>query len=168
MRRRLDQYLASPRSSLSLDAELEHIKVYIEGWIEDWCPRDADAVLNWHLSHEATSCWLLLAIRVARVRLQSTRLADRHHRHQEREQQQQNLLLSLSVRLFEESLKFPTALAVTQRAAVFPFAASIVLRLGSRRDLVLRAALRMAGEPRKPFVPTFVREAGNQMLIMLW
>lgn len=155
-------------AGLSLDAELEHIKCYVETWIKDWCPEDGDPTLNWHLTHDAISCWLLLAIRIARIRLQSSDTHDGAYLKQQREQRQQSLLRSLSIRLFEESLKFPEAMAMTQRAAVFPFAASVLLKLSSRRDLVLRAALRMAGEPRKSFVPTFVREAGNQMLIMLW
>lgn len=57
---------------------------------------------------------------------------------------------------------------MTHRAGIFPFAASILLRLGGQRDLVLRTALHMSGEPGKPHVPTFVRQSGTQMLVMLW
>lgn len=57
---------------------------------------------------------------------------------------------------------------MTHRASLFPFAAAIILKLGNQRDLILRVALRMAGTPGKPFVPTFVRDGGNQLLSMLW
>lgn len=141
----------------SLDAELEHVRVYIEVWIQEWCPRDGDQNLNWHLKHDAISHWLLLAVRIARKRPSSPSTP-----------QHQELLLTLSLKIFEQALEVTDAVHMTHRSAIFSYAASIILRLSVRRALVLRLALHIAGEPGKPFVPTFVREAGNQLLVMLW
>jgi len=157
VRQRLDRYQPGFQTTLSLDAELEHIKAHAEKWIQDWCPREGDKRLNWHLTHDALSCWLLLAVRIARKRPEPSKTSH-----------EQQLLLALSIRLFKEALKAPDAVLTTQRASIFPFAASIILRLSGRRELILRVALRMSGEPGKPHVPTFVRDAGNQMLVMLW
>lgn len=156
VRRRIEQYRQGPDISISLDAELEHIKTFTEKWISDWCQRDGDNCLNWHLTHDALSCWLLLAVRIARKRPQSYNTSH-----------QQQLLLALSTRIFKEALRASQAIHTSHRSAIFPFAASIILRLSTRRDLVLRLALRMTGEPGKPHVSTFVRDAGNQLLVML-
>lgn len=155
---------------MSLDAELEHIKNYLERFILHWCPNAEKRRGNWHLLHDALCSWLLLAVHVARARFQSCSEAksqtsqDRLKRSQ---QDQQQLLVKLSVRMFEEALKLPTSLLITHRASIMPFAASVILRFSKRRDLVLRAALRMAGEAGRPTVRTFVRDAGRQMLVML-
>jgi hypothetical protein len=82
--------------------------------------------------------------------------------------QQQRRLLHLSISIFKAALEAPQTVHMTHRASIFPFVAAIVLKLSDRRDLILRLALRMAGEPGKPYVPTFIRDSGNQMLAMLW
>jgi hypothetical protein len=153
---------------MSLNAELENIKSYIEQWIGRWCPESGNSQLNWHLTHDALSCWLMLAIRVAqkRSKLCKWTSAQQHHRNQQRQEQQQ-LLVDISVRIFEEALRqHPLTICMTHRAAIFSFAAHIILKLGDKQDLVLRVGLRMAGEPGRLHVPTFVRETGNQMLLM--
>lgn len=160
VRQRLEQYQPGLRGRISFDAELQHIKTYIEKFIHDWCDESSDKSLKWHLSHDAISCWLLLALCIARKRFQDVSISQ--------QQEHQQLLLRLSVRLFKEALGTPEAVRMTHRAAILPVAASIILRLSTRHDLILRLALRMAGEPEKAYVPTFVREAGNQMLVMLW
>lgn len=134
----------------------------MEKWIQDWCPGDTDPSGNWYLLHDALSCWLLLVVHVAKTRLESPHAArpQQGHGHQQ-------LMRTLATRIFSEALKVPDAVRMTQRASIFPFAASIVLRLGSRRDLILRVALHMAGEPGEHHVSTFVRESGVQMLLML-
>ncbi|KAL4882335.1 hypothetical protein BJY04DRAFT_217253 [Aspergillus karnatakaensis] len=151
VRQRLDQHRVSLETSLSLDAELEHIKSYLENWIQRWCGSD-EVHLHWHLKHDTLSCWLLLAVHIARKRTQSGAVS--HYSLQEKQWKQQQLLLALSARLFKESLQAPEAVRMTHRAGIFPFAASILLRFGEHRDLVLRTALRMAGEPGKLHVPT--------------
>ncbi|KAF2108080.1 hypothetical protein BDV96DRAFT_588175 [Lophiotrema nucula] len=153
---------AGSEQSWLLDAELEHIKVYIESWMQEWCSAKARSAVNWYLVHEALSCWLLLVTQVAKARLRKP-----HQQHEKHQQRQQQLMLSLALRLFTEALKVPRAIRTTHRAAIFPFAASIVLRTCSRSDLILAVALQMAGEPGEPHVSTFVRESGIQILLML-
>lgn len=168
VRQRLEQYRPGVQTNLSLDAELEHIKSYIEKWMQKWCPKEGNAQLNWHLTHDALAVWLLLAIRVARRRLQLCKSPRKSQlgRNQQRLEQQQ-LLRDLAVRIFEEALSQPPAtIRMTHRASIFPFAAHVVLKLSDKSDLVLRLALRMSGEPKRPSVPTFVRESGHQLLLM--
>ncbi|KAF4967389.1 hypothetical protein FSARC_5047 [Fusarium sarcochroum] len=164
VRRRLEQHHSDPQSSISLDAELQHVKCYIEKFIRDRSNEGIDKRSRWHIIHDSISCWLLLAILIARKRFPPSPDAipsnEQQHEHQQ-------LLLSLSKRLFDEAIDSIDAVRTTQRAAIFPVAASIVLRLSTSRVMVLRLALRMAGDPGRPYVPTFVREAGNQMLVML-
>lgn len=154
---------------------MEHVKSYIERWMHDNCSRDGDPNLNWHLCHDALSCWLLLAVSVSRKRFYSQAKGEnpkggvdtKSPQDQHRQQKQQRLLFELSTRLFKEALKASKALLMTHRAAILPFAASIFMRHNSRRDLVLRTALRMVGSPGQAYTPTFVREAGVCMLVML-
>lgn len=122
---------------------------------------------KWHLTHEATSCWLLLTLRVARKRFPSTG-PPLSSQQKLKKQEHQRLMLELATRVFQEALGTPFAIRTTHRSVIFTVAASIILKLGGRRDLILRTALRMAGEPGEPYVPTFVRDAGNHMLVMLW
>ncbi|RFU31591.1 hypothetical protein B7463_g4710, partial [Scytalidium lignicola] len=152
VRRRLEQ----ARTTLALDAELDHIESYTERWIQDWCPEDGDQRLNWHLSHDALCCRLLLSVYIARKWPKRSNMI-----------QQQRRLLQLSIRIFKEALEVPLTVHMTHRAGIFPVVAAIILKLSNRRDLVLLLALRMAGEPGKPYVPTFIRDAGSQMLAML-
>ncbi|OAL53053.1 hypothetical protein IQ07DRAFT_629540 [Pyrenochaeta sp. DS3sAY3a] len=161
-RRRIGHDDGSKRS-WRLDAELEHMRAYIEDWIRKWCSESNDPAIMWYHTHEALSTWLLLVTHVAKIRLQ--RSEDQLQTHQQ--QRHQQLMSHLAVGLFSEALKVPYALRNTQRASVFPFAASILLRTNSRPDLVLPVALHMAGDPGKHQVPTFVREAGIQMLLMV-
>ncbi|KAJ3542353.1 hypothetical protein NM208_g4149 [Fusarium decemcellulare] len=159
--------MSREKSAVSL-AALYHLFLfdsYMEKWIQDWCGRDSDHFLDWHLSHDAISCWLLLALCIARKRFPPSESTS-SSQHQ-KQNDHQKLLLELSMRLFKGVLKTPHAVLMTHRASILPVAASIILKLGTKRDLVLRVALRMAGEPGKPYVPTFVRESGNQMLVML-
>ena len=168
-RGRIDQVPDDSRTPFALDAESEHIKVYMETWVHERANQDGSTCsASWSLSHDCLSCWLLLAVRIAKARLRcSQALGKSQSQSHNHNGQQQQLLLSLATRIFEEASKVPDAVRMTNRAAIFPFAASIILRLGSRRDLVLRVALNMAGEAFQAHVPSFVREAGVQTLLML-
>lgn len=72
------------------------------------------------------------------------------------------------MRMLTEALAWVDATHMTHRASVFAYAAALVLKLGDRRDLVLRVALRLSGPPSKTFIPNSRRNAGQQMLAMLW
>ena len=142
---------------MAFDSELNWIYDYIERWIRDWCPEDLDRRRRWHLIHDALGTQILLYARLARKRPKSAD-STRH----------QSALLQAATRMFTEALDTPDAPHMTHRASIFPFVAAIVLKLSNRVELVLRLAVRMAGEPGQPYVPTFVRDAGCQMLSMLW
>ena len=154
---------------MSLGLELEHIRGFIEHWLQRWCPTSGNPQLNWHLTHDALSCWLLLAIRIARKRLQASKSSKVGHEVRDRQRtEQQRLLRDISVRMFEAAAsQAASTLCMTHRAAIFTFAAPIVLKLSDERKLVLSVALRLAGDPESLHVPSFVREAGSLLLIML-
>ncbi|KAF6818682.1 MFS alpha-glucoside [Colletotrichum plurivorum] len=90
-----------------------------------------------------------------RVQYQDTFSFPTRQERRERKQEQQKLLLNISIEIFENALKNPMAFRITHRASICPFAASIVLRMSQRNDLILRAGLRMTSEPGKQYVPTF-------------
>ncbi|OCF41066.1 hypothetical protein I317_05077 [Kwoniella heveanensis CBS 569] len=182
VKKRLDTSAESAANDLSLDAELTWIDTYTERWLQDWCPTDGPVKSRWHLVHDALSHQLLLMVNVARRRKtaplahakpdQATKGKAVPGRtsstsDQERQQQQQQKLLQLAERIFTEALTTPTTTHMTHRASILPFVATIILRLNGRCELILRVALNMAGAPGQRYVPTFVREAGHQMLAML-
>lgn len=140
-----------------MDAELNWLNGYIDRWIQEWCNAQGDPRLKWHLLHDALGYQLLLSARIVGKSAKS----DSTSIHQ-------RMLFDVASRMFTEALRTPQNTHMTHRASVFPFAAAIMLRFCDRRDLVLRLALRMAGDHYGPHVPTFVRDAGNQMLAMLW
>ena len=155
--RRLEQIPTGVQTGLALQAELIWIKTHLDQWILDWCPPDGDPRKNWHLLHDCLACQLLLTARIARKRSSAPDLA-----------MYQRELLRVSIRMFTEALKMPGLTHMTHRASVMAFAAAIILKLSDRRDLVLRLALRLAGDPTRPAVPTWVGVTGKQMLSMLW
>ena len=114
------------QNSVALDAELEHVKSYLETWIQTWCSQEENPHLRWHLLHDALSCWLLLVVSVARTRFQLSqgqKNLQLHRNLQQKQQRQQQVLLKIATRMFNEALKVPRALRITHRASIFPFAA---------------------------------------------
>ena len=142
---------------LALDSALNWVNDYLEQWKAKWCPADLPRRLRWHLIHDSLGTQILLASRIAKARFKSSSTS-----------KDQAVLLQASLRIFVEALESPPAPHMSTRASMYPYIAAIVLRGSDRVDLVLRLALRMAGDPNQREVPTCVRGAGRQMLAMLW
>lgn len=152
---------ANPTTSLGvlqLDADLAWVADYTDRWIETWARPNSDKPTYWHMVHDVLSCKLLL----------SSRIIDRLPQAGGTTPHQQGVLLETSLRIFNLALSIPGATHMTHRASIFAFAGAVILRFGDRRDLVLRLSLRMAGDPAAACVPTFVGNAGKQLLAMLW
>ncbi|KAM5362281.1 hypothetical protein ACJZ2D_012636 [Fusarium nematophilum] len=157
VRRRLDLAASTASSAiLQLEADLAWVMDHTEKWIARWCDGNSSPGTRWHLLHDALSCQLLLSARIIGWLPQTDEQADYKKR-----------LLDISIRIFQEALDAAQGTHMTHRASIFPFAGALILRFSDRRDLVLRLALRMAGRPGKQYVPTFIRNAGNQLLAML-
>ena len=146
----------STSSAYILTEELDHVDRFIQRWRSQWCD-STEGRLRWHLLHEARSTRLLLIAQIAKRRFHTKHLEDDQER-----------LLRLATQILESALDGPNATHMTQRASIFPFVASLVLKLNAARELVLRVALRMSGDPRLPFISTFVKDAGHALLAMVW
>ncbi|KAF2014440.1 hypothetical protein BU24DRAFT_451484 [Aaosphaeria arxii CBS 175.79] len=157
LRKRADSYSGQKQlDTLHLEADLAWISSYIQQWIRQYCSQDASPRSRAHLIHDALSCQLLLSARIVGKLSESANLPT----HQRR-------LLDTALAIFRSALDDPVTIHMNTRGSIFPFAGAIILRFGERRDLVLRLALRLAGDPTRPYVPNFVRNAGSQLLAML-
>ncbi|KAL2785312.1 hypothetical protein BJX66DRAFT_343207 [Aspergillus keveii] len=137
VRRRLDSLGPStPSSILQLQADLSWVAHYISQWIVAWCSTTSYPPARWHLLHDALS-----------VQLLSTRIIERLPQTQTSRSDHQRYLLIIAIRIFEAALDNERGTHMTHRASIFPFAGALILRFSDRRDLVLRLALRMAGDP---------------------
>lgn len=152
---RMEQAVSTPHRQLALEAELNWIKTYIARHISQWClPDKANC---WPIKHDALAQQFLLIARIRRKMDPSIEIWSQHPD-----------LLPLAIEIFTEALSSPNPAHMTHRASILPLVAAVILKDGTRRDLVMRLALRMAPDPTRPSIPTFVRDAGCQMLSMLW
>lgn len=156
--RRLGQDGQGPQAAQRFRADLRWISIYLSEWVAKWCTPESSDNKNWHLLHDSLSSRLLLTAQIAKLRAGETSESELYRRE----------MLEVSTRIFEEALARPGLTHMTHRSGAISAAASILLRLGDRRDLVLRLALRMAGDPNKSSVPTWVNVCGRQMMAMLW
>ncbi|KAJ4177011.1 hypothetical protein NW755_014098 [Fusarium falciforme] len=144
VRRRLESTrTAAALATLQLKGDLVWVTDHTERWIATWAEGLKSRRIYWHLVHDALSCQLLLSSRIIGRLPQSSDMA-----------QYQRHLLNISLRIFQCALATPHATHMTHRASTFAFAGAIILRFGDRRDMVLRLALRMAGDPCRACVPT--------------
>lgn len=148
---------ATTLGRLQLEADLAWVTDYTDKWITLWAEPNSSKPIYWHMVHDALSCQLLLSSRIIGKLPQANVTADH-----------QRQILGISIRIFQLVLDIPGATHMTHRASIFAFAGAIILRFGERQDLVLRLALRLAGDPTRTSVPTFVGNAGKQLLAMLW
>ena len=157
MQARIETACRGPLAHTAIEQEVSCIEIFIDNWISDWCSAIAGQQKVWHLIQEALSLKLLL---LAQIRFPGSSPSPRPRYKQ--------LLVDTAVRMFEEALKTLTTPHMTHRASILTFAASLVIRFTNRRDLVLRLALRLAGDVHRPSVPTTRRDAGRQMLALLF
>jgi hypothetical protein len=158
MKHRLVVAESSPNHALALDAELMFVDAFLKQWTAQWCPPGIDFTRSWIFRHEANTARLLLYLRILKRRRKSPR--------KEFNQYHQDILHAAEV-IFEEALEHHPIPHLSWKTGIVVFAAGIILRLNGRKELVLRVALRMAGDPENPPLNTFTRQNGYQMLAML-
>ena len=132
------------------------VDTFVDRWIAKWCPVDGEEVHNWLFQYEAAGVRLLLHLRILRHQ-GSASIADKH----------QTSILQISERMFEDALAHEHIPHLAFKSGYILFAADIMLRISHRPDLVLRMALRLAGDPDEPPLRTSTRHNGYQMLSML-
>ena len=145
-----------PNRDLTLDLEHNLVDAYIDRWIDLWATTSTDETRRWLLQYEASGVRLLLHLWILRKQ-DSKAMISRHHL----------TLLKIAEDIFELALAHEYIPYFAFKTGYIVFAAEIVLRLGDRPDLVLRMALRMAGNPDRPPIRTSTRANGYQMLAML-
>ena len=142
----------------ALTAEQSLVDSFISRWVDDWAPKDGDPTHNFIFRHEAQAAKLLLHVRILSRRIAPT--ASELARYQAQ-------ILDLVHELFDQALTQPQIPHLTFKTAFIVYAAGIIFRLNGRKDVVLRLALRMAGNPDNPSPRTFTVHNGQQMLSML-
>ena len=142
---------------IMIASEIVFIRSFVEIWIQQWCPENGNLRQNWHIRHEAHGTQLLLLAKVARENFDSPNLPT-----------YQSHLLELSLRVLTDALERPAYIHMSSRPIAFCFATAVVLKFRLHRGLVLQAALHLIGRPSDLFVPNYMRNAGSEMLGMLW
>jgi hypothetical protein len=138
-----------------LDVEQIWIDQSIDRWVEQWCPLGQNPSLNWQFRNEALVAKLLLYARILAARSRSVRL-----------DLARKDVAGVAIEIFERALEQPY-IPVTVKSGAYVFAAGVIRQFSSRQDLVLRLALRMAGDPHMRQLNTFVVHNGQQMLSRL-
>ena len=81
-------------------------------------------------------------------------------------------ILSEALEMLENSLLHPLALHMLQGTATLVVCCAMVTRMTPQdapsRDLLLRLALRLAGDPHKRATRTYFQHNGYQILNMIW
>ena len=130
---------------------------YIDRWVDKWCPNDGEETHNWLFRYEAMGARLLLHLRILKYQtlseIDSAAYRDK--------------ILQLSEAIFEDALSHSEIPHFSLRSGNVLFAADLIVKLGGRQGLVLRMALRMAGDPDKVTIRTQTPFNGLQMLAML-
>ena len=147
---------SSPDADIALEAEHTMVDSYIDRWIIRWCPVGGDEMRNWLFRLEASGVRLLFHLRILRHQGPDIDFP-KHYAH----------LLQVAEFIFEDALAHDHVAYFAFKTGYILFAAHIILRLGDRRDLILRMALRMAGDPERPPINTSTKYNGYQMLSML-
>lgn len=153
MRHRLAAAASSHDSDLALELGHSLVDAFMDNWILRWCPKDGDRIHHWLFRHEASGARLLLHLRI---------MGKRHESSTVNVSLDQNKVVGLADSMFQDALTHDSIPAFSFRSGHILFAAEIMLRLSDRRDLVLRLALRMAGDPDKPSLNTFARHMDSK------
>jgi hypothetical protein len=156
MPQRLAAAQSCPNSDLVLDAEHTLVDSYIDRWIDHWCPPDLNETRQWLFRYEVSGVRLLLHLEILKFQDPDADLSRHHHE-----------ILRIAEFIFEDALSHDHIPYFAFKSGYVLFAAEIILRLGKRPDLVLRMALRMAGDPDRPPISTSTRYNGYQMLSMM-
>ncbi|WVF68285.1 hypothetical protein IAT40_003050 [Kwoniella sp. CBS 6097] len=149
------------RSTTAMDSERIWISTYLSSWDRKWVDPQPDPLRRWWFRYLSIRSRLIGIMRVAKARSQPGPWTD---------QMRADLLL-VSTELLEGCLSHERAMHMLRPTSPIVFAAAILQQLTSKdapeRDLVLRVALRLAGEPKQGDIMTYAVHNGYQILNML-
>ncbi|WVQ72840.1 hypothetical protein IAR50_002401 [Cryptococcus sp. DSM 104548] len=148
--------------STSLDAELSFIQTYLASWESRWLNPQTDPLRRWSFQYASLRSLLVGLMRIAKARGNRPGPWTSNFRTD---------LLDVSTRILEGALSHERALHMLRPTSVLVFVSTMVLQLTPRgareRDLILRVALRLAGEAGREEMKTFATHNGFQILNML-
>ncbi|WVQ95842.1 hypothetical protein IAU59_002941 [Kwoniella sp. CBS 9459] len=158
---RLSRVPQNNRAAVAIESERIWIQTYLSSWNCKWADAQTDPLRRWWFRYHSLRSRLIGILRVAKARTQPGPLTD----HMKAD------LLLVSTELLEGCLSHERAMHMLRPTSPIVFAAAILLQLTSKdapeRDLILRVALRLAGEPKHGDIMTYAVHNGYQILNML-
>ncbi|WWC88372.1 uncharacterized protein L201_003283 [Kwoniella dendrophila CBS 6074] len=149
-----------PGDSIGFEAEKVWISTFLTLWEEKWLSPHSDSLTRWHYRYVSLRSRLVGLLRITKAQLTSGNWISSIR----------NDLLALAIQMLEGALCHERALHMIGRTSALIFAATIVLQLtepdASSRDLILRVALRLAGDPNQDLM-TYEKHNGFQLINML-
>ncbi|WWC60942.1 uncharacterized protein I303_103518 [Kwoniella dejecticola CBS 10117] len=158
---RISRITQTSRSTTALDSERIWIQTYLQSWNEKWVDTQTDSLRKWWFQYLSFRSRLVGILRVAKARASPGSWS---------EQMKSDLVL-VSIDLLAGCLSHERAMHMLRPTSPIVFAAAILLQLTGKqapeRDLILRVALRLAGEPKQEDIMTYAVHNGYQILNML-
>ncbi|WRT67709.1 uncharacterized protein IL334_004681 [Kwoniella shivajii] len=159
---RLSRIIQTTRSTIAMDSERIWIRTHLSSWEDTWVKPQTDPLRQWWFRYLSIRSRLVGILRVAKARVHPGPWTD----------QMKTDLVLVSTELMEGCLSHEKSLHMLRPTSPIVFAAAILLQLTGKeakeRDLILRVALRLAGDPRQEDVMTYATHNGYQILNMLW
>ncbi|OCF31718.1 hypothetical protein I316_06525 [Kwoniella heveanensis BCC8398] len=158
---RISRVPPNARMATAMDSERVWIQTYLSSWDRKWVDPQPDPLRRWWFRYLSIRSRLVGILRVAKARTQAGPWTN-HMRAD---------LLLVSTELLEGCLSHERAMHMLRPTSPIVFAAAILLQLTKKdapeRDLILRVALRLAGEPKQGDIMTYAVHNGYQILNML-
>jgi hypothetical protein len=129
-------------------------------WEQRWVQPQIDPVLRWYFQYASHRSLLVGLLRIAKKQSIAGQWTEVIRQE----------VLQVSIRMLEDGLKHDKSLHMLRPTSPLVFACTMVLQLSKpddpARDLILRIALRCAGDP-KGEIMTYAKHNGFQILNML-
>jgi len=154
---KLTTITAEPFGVLRLMAESTLVQTFVHDWTERWCNQHRSELQRWYLRIIAMSGQLVIYCRILRQMQDDPEARNTLKRD----------ITALAVMLLQEAHSHSTHLHTLNHSVALPFAALLACTFSTRReDIVMRCALRFAGDPTGPAskIPTFGRFNAEQMM----
>ena len=162
MAKRLRQVNSTTRVDLILSSERGSLSSFLTSWHTRWCPPDLDPLLQWWYTYNRVDSHMVGLLRIAKI--EAARGGWSSATRQD--------VLSVATTVLVEALKEPMSMHMLRRTSLLVISSAIVLQMTPPgtpiRDIVLRMALRMAGNPRQDTLMTYTRHNGFQLMNMIW
>ncbi|WWD09994.1 hypothetical protein V865_008126 [Kwoniella europaea PYCC6329] len=158
---RISRITQNNHSTTALDSERIWIQTYLSSWESKWVEPQTDPLRRWWFRYLSIRSRLVGILRVAKARAQPGPWTD----------QMKSDLVLVSIELLQGCLSHERSMHMLRPTSPIVFAAAILLQLTGKdapeRDLILRVALRLAGEPKQEDIMTYAVHNGYQILNML-